>query len=762
MVPLAMAPRRSSSPFSLLPSQWLVACACIIGPVLAQEKPPAPLPPETDTLALGARELSAYAQQCSKGGFPARARLAWLEVVAEYAPDDEVARQALGFRRNGTVWQRDPNAGDPGQDVLNAAAAQQLQAKWTALAAKLGEAHRALAAELTTAGHTERARYHTQRALRFLPNNDKVVAQSGLRQVEGIVGDDLDLAVLQRSRRMDRTLLKLQAEKYATSPIAEPLGLLQAAGVQHIGVKSANFEVYGDWDQETLAAAAANAERALAFWNDATEGVDGYPLRGGPLKRMVFLRQKSTWASVVQKYGGRDVQFTIENASATTLGDVHVATAEQVELVHDLSVRWVTQDCSGLRTDAMHEGIGHAVVAMFFGKNLVFSVGKEEPGGTFAGNRERAKLQLPDLDTWRELAVEMAWQRSGVPAARLPLLKAAQFPNDARIKAWSFCDYLLRADPKLLLRLNATMSKSRNEADVIAAFQQTAGCSLLELEARWRRFWTEDSPLKKAVVGKTTPLEATSRDASAWLEQLNRVREHLGGKAVGWSSQASVACKEHVEYLKANKDQRGPGKEDSEQAGKPAFSASGRSFAAKALVWTRDKDPKKALEHWLVLPGYRDVLLNRNLDTVGIYAEAGLVVVDGDRGLAGDQRTTIPWPAADRDGGRTSALVAAAVEAEQFGPGLAKLLAEHKSKSKQIGVPVSLHFFGGGGSDVRCVVTSGGKEVPGVLTAGDGQSRRMSAPGLWAFYPLGPWPRGDVQVKWEWNGGSHTVTFAPQ
>jgi len=33
---------------------------------------------------------------------------------------------------------------------------------------------------------------------------------------------------------------------------------------------------------------------------------------------------------------------------------------------------------------------------------------------------------------------------------------------------------------------------------------------------------------------------------------------------------------------------------------------------------------------------------------------------------------------------------------------------------------------------------------------------------MWVFYPLGPWPRSDVQVQWEWNGGSHTVTFAPQ
>ena len=31
---------------------------------------------------------------------------------------------------------------------------------------------------------------------------------------------------------------------------------------------------------------------------------------------------------------------------------------------------------------------------------------------------------------------------TGTSAAQLPIIDAATFPDDARIKSWSFCDYL--------------------------------------------------------------------------------------------------------------------------------------------------------------------------------------------------------------------------------------------------------------------------------------------------------------------------------
>jgi uncharacterized protein YkwD len=432
-------------------------------------------------------------------------------------------------------------------------------------------------------------------------------------------------------------------------------------------------------------------------------------------------------------------------------------------MVFDLAVRWVAHDYSGLTADALEEGIGHAIVGMFFGRNLVYSVGQHEEQGTVAGPREQRRLLVPDMDAWLELAIEFAWQQGGTPAARLPLLEAAQFPTDARIKAWSFCDYLLRRDPSLLRHLQRAAVKARTENDVLAAFQQHAGQPLQQVEDRWRRFWTEDTPLRRAVVGRRTPLEAASREAPPWLELWNRLRQQHGLPPAGWSAQLSAACQEHVDYLKANKDQRGPDPEHTQLAGKPGYSNAGRTFAAGAVVWTRDA--KKAADTWLLLPGYRDALLDAAAATVGVYAEAGLVVFDGTGGRELQERVpTFAWPRA-KPGTRVETPIPAAVDAELYGRELPRLLAASGAamRGKQIGCPLSLHGYNADLGEVACTVTCQGEPVPGTLARPRGASRRTSAPGLWVFWPAGPWRRGvDVQVEWRHRGGTETATFTAQ
>jgi hypothetical protein len=728
---------------------------------------------EAEMLALGAKELAAYAAMSFKNGFPMRARVAWQEVIGEYAPDDEASRKALGFVRMGTVWQRDPKFEYPEQDQPNAGVAHMLEQKWDALAQKLGEGHRALAAQLAAAGKTQRGQYHTTRALRFLPKDAKVVAQSGLKQVEGITGDDIDLEILRRSRLMDRAITRLTEQQFAANVVKEENPLLQKAGVSYITVKSEKFTIYGDWEPDVLQQAAAWAERAVAFCAVAYEGYEGFPPKTPPIRKFVFFKQKSTWVDFVRKQqSGPDTDFIVQNASSTMIQDMHACGVEQPEIVYDLAVRKAVWDYSGIYTDAMREGIGHAIVGMFFGRNLVFTVGQQKKEGTVAGGRDEQKLLLPDLDTWRELAVDIAWSQGATAAAKLPLLKAAQFPNDARIKAWSFCDYLLRRDPLLMKKLDSTVSKARTEDEVSARFQELAALPLKQVEERWRRFWTEDSALKRAILEKCTPLEATSKEAPPWLEELNRLRKLWERKPVGWSAQMSVDCKEHVDYLRANKDQRGPDKEQTELAGKPGYSNAGRIFAQSALVWTRDKDPKKAAEVWMFLPGYRDAILNSNVDTVGLYAEGGIMVLDCNRGrIPGDKLTSACFPAANQKGGRARDPVPAAVDVDLLGPEVQRLLSDNqRGKQKQIGYPLTLHLYWGKSQDVTCKVTSQGAAVAGFLVEAKGSNRRTSAQGLWVFYPAEPFKKGvDIRAEWSWAGDSkpgaepqlqkHDVTF---
>lgn len=746
--------------------RWLVgawAWLGIIGLLPAQEKPPAtPEPEEVEVLATGARELGAFAALALKNGFPVRARQAWLEVLAEYSTDDEDARKALGFYKHGSVWQRDEKFVYPDEDKLDAGVANMLTQRWQALAGRLGGAHRTVAEKLVAAGKKARADHHVQRALRFVPGDAKAIAAGGLRQFEGITGDDVDITVLQRSRLMDKAIAKLVEQRFEAPEVAEKLPQLDAIGATYKAVRSDHFTVYGDLDLAQLQEAAAWAERSLAFSQQAFEGFEGFPPKGQPSSKLVFLAEKETWDKLVRKHLPKDAEFLVANTRSVEIEGVETAQAKDAELVRDLAVRWIVQDWSGMRADALEEGVGHAVVGMFFGKNMVFSVGQQKDVGTVAGVREQKKLLLPDMETWKELAIEIAWQRSATPAAKLPLLKAAEFPTDARIKAWSFCDYLLRRDPRLLTTLQATRHKANHENEVLTAFQAAAGVSLLEVEDRWRRFWTEESPLRRAVVGKVTPLEAASKDAPEWLQLFNKLRAGCGVKPVAWSSTMSAACREHVEYLKANKDQRGPEKEHTQLAGRPGYSQNGRTLAPYAVVWTKDK--KKAEETWLVLPGYRDAILDANIDTVGIYADGNLVVIDVGRGAAGGSRViTHVWPVAP-EGNQPKPTVPAAVDVELLGPEVQRLLAANgRGKQKQIGCPLTLHGHGARDLAPSVKVTNAGAEVKGFLVEASGSMRWTWAPGMWVFYPAEPLPKGaELVASWRWKDGEYRVTFLAQ
>jgi hypothetical protein len=724
----------------------------------AQAKP-APPDAEAAVAVAAAKELCTYAALCTKNGFPSRARELWFEVLGEYDTDAAEARQALGFYRHGTIWQRQPDFVYPERDEPDAAVARMLTQRWSVVAPKLAELHAARAAVLTAAGDVTKALHHQARAERFRSGDGNV----GDTAAVATNGDALAQALLQRSRQFDQRLTELlTAPMPAAAPAEAELPLAAPAGRKLTCVRSANFTIFGDQPVEVLLQAAGWGERALAFCTDATAGVAGFPVDRPQSRVFVFFRQRAYWAMYVRKHWeGSGAEFVVENANATELGDVETAFAEQAEMVHDIVVRRVAEDWFGCRSPALIEGVGHAVVGMFFRRNLMFTVGEPDPRLTVAGVRT-ATFEAPDLETWRRINLELAWQRADAPAANLPRLELAKFTSPARIKAWSFCDFLLRVDPVLLHQLDAAGVGAGSDAEVVGAFAAAAGRPLAELEARWRQLWTQDGPLKAAVLGRHSPLTAASQGAAAWLAQWNRLRQRVGTASVGWSAPQSLACKQHVDYLLANKDQRGPAAEHSQLAGRPLATAFGRAFAQQALVVVGKLDEKQLLAEWLLLPGYRDALLNPNLATIGIYADAGIAVFDVERGFSsntGGQGRS--WPLAD-DGERAKQPLPASAPRERFGAAVTAALTPLWPDAKppaRIGYPLTLHRYRGDGA-VTCKVTAGGVDVAGALLAPRDGPRTLAAPGLWVFYPAAPLPIGkDLRVEWRWPEGGIGVTF---
>src|SRR5690606_25029028 len=111
-----------------------------------------------------------------------------------------------------------------------------------------GTGHRELALQLQEAGNDERAKYHFGRALRFVPDDEAAIAGSGRRQVEGLVGSDLELALLERSREIDRAALQLVDAPYDVEPVpdGERNQWLDRAKVTYRGFRSEHFVVWGD------------------------------------------------------------------------------------------------------------------------------------------------------------------------------------------------------------------------------------------------------------------------------------------------------------------------------------------------------------------------------------------------------------------------------------------------------------------------------------------------------------------------------------
>lgn len=756
---LPVATMRRLAPFSLALSAMLVAQA--------------PPEPERDAseppfLLAAAKDLDAFATLAYGNGFPRRARDVWIELLAEYDTDDAVAREALGFVRVGTAWQPKPGFDYPPIDQPNLKNAKLLETRWQAVAKKLGDGHRELAVQLQAAGKQERSAHHFRRALRFLPTDAKAQQGLGARTVEGVTGTDLELELLRRSRRMDRAIARELAKTLPVRPVDQKDPRIDGAGVTVKGFATEHFVVLGDRDDKELQDLAQWAERSLGFCIDAF--ADSAPWATPPeiTTTFAFFADRATWGQVVKHNAAEigDVDFVLQHTSACGIrrgkGGIFLSGQSDLAVATDYVVRKVAEEYAAVRRDAVVEGVGHAVVGMFFGRNLIMTVAEQKKEGTVAG-RDPKRFEMPDLEVWRELARELAFDLATAPAAHLPRISAAKFANEERIKAWSFADYLLRRDPALLLALDEAGRDAKNDLEVMAAFLSATKLQLPAVEADWRVFYTGDSAALRALRQKATPLDAISKDASAWIDEFNRVRKELNAEPVSWSPDASVACKQHADYLVANKVQRGA--EQTQDAQKPGYSNSGRLFAQQALVWIGDKDPKKGMAAWLQFPGFRDALLDGTLQQVGAFADGPTVVVDATTGRRLDGRIDsriYPFPA-DRDG-KAGFAVPPSVPVALLGPEVQQLLdAAGKGKQKAIGYPISAHFFAGGSDQLECTVAIAGKPVPGKLVQSTQGSRRVAAPGLWVFWPFDPLPKGAwVDVKWKTPNWTEKVTFQVQ
>jgi len=726
-----------------------------------------------------AKVLHKYAEGAMKSGFPRVAKRMWLMLLSEYEPDHAEARKALGYQRVGNSWAVVPGFVYPKDDAPDPKKADQLKKEWEKVSETLAGEHLKIAEEYAKAGRTDMALRHYQKVIFFQPEDEKAKAALDHKPVAGLTGTDLEQVLYERSKLIEKVVAEEARKDYPVELVddSNKHPLLEAARVTYKTVKSEHFTVRGDFDTELLMDAARFGERAIRVMQQITEGYEGFnkdPRRW--VREWAFFQDGDTYKQIVSanaEFIGdpERLKFILEQTRDTQLGNtlqnaISLSAPNNEKGVNDGAVRNVAQNFSGFGTPGLREGIGHAVVGMMFNNNLQFIVDREEQLRSTTGEEDMDKYS-PNMDTWKDLALESAWKLTGqIPAARLPLIDAAKFTDDARIKAWSFCDYVMRRDPTMLLTLDS-LADQREPIAVDKKFTELEeGVSIAQLEKEWKDFWTEATPVLKAIRNNTEPLAAVSKDVKKWLAAFNEVRKTYRQTEVTWSSDFSGRCREHVEYLKLNLEERGAGPEHTQKLELQGGSHLGAMFAEMAVVETRATEkPKDMFKRWLAWPGYRDAILNNRLRMIGLYNEEDLLVLDVIRGvgpLPEGKGSHIVFPSGVAESMPTSVQVA------DLGPEVAALLerAGHAGKT-ELGFPISIHQFGTGGlsgnrDSYKCTVTIQGKEVPGIVHIADGgTNRRSSAPGMVVFYALEPLRRGmEVEAVWTFESERGTTRMA--
>lgn len=730
---------------------------------------------EADFNQKQAKALNAYAKKVFEKGFPRQARIVWLQVHKLYDPDNAEAWTALGYAKVGSSWNPDPKHPYPTTDTGAGADGQALQRQYEALRKELANQHRYQAEKWAKAGNKARADKHWQMVLRWLDSDEQAQKALGAtNEVGGLSGTDLEKTLYDRSKLIEKAVEEQSKKDYAVQDAANvECAPLLAAQVKYVTLTSDHFMLHGDAaEKENLAEALRWAERALAVCKVAFPWpieIEKWP------GDWAYFPAEETYKQILKANKVPDLEWKLEHSKTSGIGRTVVGATAGKQTLFDACVRNVAQGCSGLATDGYREGIGHTLVGMMFNNNRLFAVDLKKQQGTVASEEDR-EFQSPDFDVWKTLSLELAWRSTGgVPANRLPFCDAANFPNEERIKAWSFCDYMVRRSPEMLRTMDEiardfAKRRVKQPPEFEKAFSEKhPDVTIAQLDKEWEDFWTGASPVLKAIQNNTPPLAAISKGVDKWLEAFNAARKAYGKTPVTWSANYSTRCKEHAEYLKKNKDLRDPAAMHTESV-ELGGSYVGSLFAQMALVQTGANiaNAKKVFEKWVYWPGYRDALMNNTILSIGMFLDGDILVINATSGIgtpkAADAGADCYPPRND-----TQLIFDGEVPVAELGPEVEALLKKHGREGKKtIGFPLTLHFGSNGGVGVRgsltCTVTNQkGEPIEGVLVFDDGQVRTTTAPGMATFWPLDPL-KGKINFAWSWMAGDKQIglrgTFA--
>ncbi|MCY2956506.1 MAG: hypothetical protein NT107_05655 [Planctomycetota bacterium] len=495
---------------------------------------------EAELSRSAASALSAFANNARTLRMLTRTKQSYDLILANYEPDNQAVRMALGFKKNKDKWEQVPEDKRPKwTDKANNDQRYKVVDEWVRTARKLGDLHRVLGLEIQKAGgDPARCQFHLERAVYYYPFDKEAHLALQHKESGGFFGTEQEITFVKNMRAIELVALELAKKEYRTQAIAqtELPPELKNVQLEFSGAKSEHFTIWTRGTQENADNCVKWSERGLDFlihlvgekeakrrqvvqkaspfkwlgfvWTDI-ERTD-FLSKNPQIMQGKTIEEKKHFANVVFESGGGQAMVLMKLTPAQ---------------MHDTLITWVFKNgfTEGLN-DALAEGLQHA--ATWYLMSTSISQFGALPEGTVAGK----ELKLPESTNWwlRHIR-DQAIASTDFPIGVVPREKLSSFRNDVRVKSWSFMTWLLARYPdkwvQFFTKVPAGSKKVILSEDVEKVGEDAFGCKLAEVDADWRE-WARGGSGVAAATGYGPPLlpEKPNKQEIAVLERMNQCR----------------------------------------------------------------------------------------------------------------------------------------------------------------------------------------------------------------------------------------------
>ena len=607
--------------------------------------------------------LERFASLAQKNAVGPRAGAAFGEILRHYDADHAQARKALGYRRTRSGW-KPPTAPRAWADSADDKQRLAVTKAWRATCVKLAVLHRqrGLALFASAPAHGRR---HLLRAITFDPFD--TAAHDRLGHAEASFGgrtyrgSKAQLQFVRDLQRLEGEALRLARKRdYATQPVADIPGELAVIGAPFQGARSDHFTVFSrgtaqdardcvqwaeralDFLQFTLGEARARQEQVVArqrrYWS--WQGFVWTELECAELVEKNLARNKdSAFSKHVRAVSSEEVRRQFGNIQWFEDGRCHEVVQKLTPAAMQdrmISSCWeigigMGRPAAGAQAAKepnwpLVEGALHAATG--FLKSSVMPQRGALPEGTSSGR----EIRLPaSVHWWIRVMRDQAIAHTDMPIRDVARKRSSDFPNAARLKAWSFMTFLMARYPARWhdFMIAVPGDKVPFPEEIEAAAKKVFSRPLEDVESEWRA-WASGRSVTALASGYAAPAlpPALGREPMAGLARLNEIRAQAGLGPCRLDAEATLACVEHARYLALHPEQHAWPAAHEQDPAKEGFSPRGMRCGMRSVIVIDARGAARSVDGWMGTIYHRLPLLSPSIGAVGLAYEKDICVLD--------------------------------------------------------------------------------------------------------------------------------------